>query len=84
MDGKDYGNIAFAPYSLEVNGLNPGTHEVALRLYGTRQNGFGQLHHLPTVSFYQSPDSWRSTGDLWTNEYQFKPMGILKSPELTF
>lgn len=83
VDGVDRGNIAFAPYRLDVDGLAPGGHDVVLRLYGTRQNGFGQLHHLPTVYFYQSPDSWRSVGDLWTYEYQFKPMGILKSPELT-
>ncbi len=82
VDGADRGNIAFAPYFLTVDGLVPGKHEVALRLYGTRQNGFGQVHHLQTLGFYQSPDSWRSTGDLWTYEYQFKPMGILKSPEL--
>ena len=82
VDGRDAGNIAFSPYKLRIP-AEAGEHEVTLRLYGTRQNGFGQLHHTPGVYFYQSPNSWRSAGDLWCYEYQFKPAGILKSPEIT-
>jgi len=81
-DGEDQGNIAFSPYTMTIKNLAPGKHHMILKLYGVRQNGFAQLHHTPGVYFYQSPDSWRSEGDLWTYEYQFKPMGILKSPEL--
>jgi len=81
VDGKDAGNIAFSPYRLHVK-AEAGEHEVAVRLYGTRQNGFAQLHHTPGVYFYQSPNSWRSAGDLWCYEYQLKPAGILKSPEI--
>ena len=82
VDGVDRGNIAFSPYSMELTDLEPGKHQVTLKLYGVRQNGFAQLHHTPGIYFYQSPNSWRSGGDLWCYEYQFKPMGILKSPEL--
>ena len=82
VDGQDRGNIAFSPYRLTVRDLIPGKHRITLKLYGVRQNGFAQLHHTPGVYFYQSPNSWRSGGDLWCYEYQFKPMGILKSPEL--
>lgn len=81
LDGKEQGNIAFSPYRLKLD-ASPGRHMVTLRLYGTRQNGFGQLHHTPGVWFYQSPNSWRSTGRLWCYEYQLKEAGILKSPEL--
>ena len=81
VDGGDAGNIAFSPYCLRVKAA-PGVHRVEVRLYGTRQNGFGQLHHTPGIYFYQSPNSWRSAGDLWCYEYQLKPAGILKSPEI--
>ncbi len=81
VDGESKGEIVFSPYALNVK-TAPGEHEVAVRLYGTRQNGFAQLHHTQGVYFYQSPNSWRSAGDLWTYEYQLKPAGILKSPEL--
>ena len=83
VDGIDRGPAAFSPYALTVSGLEKGKHRVTLRLYGWRQNGFAQLHHTPGVWFYQSPDSWRSRGDLWRYEYSFKPMGILKAPEIT-
>lgn len=82
IDGQDAGNIAFSPYEIRLKDLVPGLHRVMLRLYGVRQNGFAQLHHTPGIRFYQSPNSWRSAGDLWCYEYQFKPMGILKSPEI--
>ncbi len=80
VDGEDRGPIIFSPYQLTVKNLQPGVHAVTLRLFGNRQNGFGQLHHTQSVYFYQSPDSWRSTGDRWRYEYQFKPLGILKGP----
>ena len=82
VDGRDEGNIAFSPYELKIKGLKPGEHTIALKLYGTRQNGFAQLHHTPGVWFYQSPNSYRSSGDLWRNEYQLKEAGILTSPLL--
>lgn len=81
VDGKEAGSIVFSPYQLKVRAAK-GVHTVQLRLYGTRQNGFAQLHHTQGVYFYQSPNSWRSAGDLWSYEYQFKPAGILKSPEV--
>ena len=79
LDGHDCGNIAFSPYSLTVH-AKPGEHQLSLRLYTTRYNGFGQLHHTQGVYFYQSPNSWRSAGDLWNYEYRFRPSGILTSP----
>lgn len=81
VDGKVCGNIAFSPYTLRVR-CAPGEHRVEWKLYGTRQNGFAQLHHTQGVYFYQSPNSWRSAGDLWSYEYRLKPAGILKSPEV--
>ena len=80
-DGKDVGNIAFSPYTLRID-IPAGEHDIDVMLYGTRQNGFAQLHHTPGVYFYQSPNSWRSEDELWCYEYQFKVAGILKSPEV--
>lgn len=82
VDSEDRSAVVFSPYQMTVSGLAPGKHHVTLRLFGNRQNGFGQIHHTPGVWFYQSPDSWRSTGDLWRYEYQLRPLGILKAPEI--
>jgi len=76
------GNIIISPYTIVLDGIEPGEHTLGLKLYGTRQNGFGQLHHTHGLYFYQSPDSWYSTDALWIYEYQLKPVGILKSPEI--
>lgn len=81
LDDIEVGNVAFSPYRIRIP-CSQGDHTLTIRLYGTRQNGFAQLHHTPGVYFYQSPNSWRSGGDLWCYEYQFKPAGILTSPEL--
>lgn len=81
-DGKEQGRVAFSPYEIELTQLSPGEHEIAIELFGTRQNGFGQLHHTPGLWFYQSPNSWRSTGLRWSYEYQLKEAGILRSPEI--
>ena len=82
VDGEDWGNVAFSPYQADLSGVEPGEHEIAIRLYGTRQNGFAQLHHTPGIWFYQSPNSYRSTGSRWCYEYQLKDAGILRSPEI--
>lgn len=83
LDGEPAGLIAFSPYRLTVGTEElRGEHRVTVRLYGNRQNGFAQLHHLPGVRFYQSPTSWRSDGDLWGYEYELKPLGLLRSPEI--
>lgn len=82
VDGKDCGNVAFSPYEADLSGILPGVHEIGIRLYGTRQNGFAQLHHTPGIWFYQSPNSFRSEGARWCYEYQFKEAGILRSPEI--
>jgi hypothetical protein len=82
VDGKAAGPIIYSPYMLDIGELSPGKHRADLLLYGTRQNGFAQLHHEHGVYFYQSPDSWRSEGDLWRYDYQLKPAGIMKSPEI--
>ncbi len=79
IDGKVCGNIIFSPYTFETK-LPAGKHILGLKLYGTRQNGFAQLHHTQGLYFYQSPNSWREYGSLWQYEYQFKKAGILRSP----
>ena len=83
VDGQDFGRIAFAPYILETDVLPAGKHVIEITGYGLRQNGFGQVHHEQGVYFYQNPNSWRSKNDLWIDEYQLHPLGVLKTPEIS-
>lgn len=84
LDGGEEKPLITAPYTVQFSGVKRGRHCLELKLYGTRQNGFGQIHHTSGVFFYQSPDSWRSVGDLWSYPYQLRPVGILKSPEIFY
>ncbi len=81
IDDKPCGSIIFSPYSFKTD-VAPGKHKLGLKLYGTRQNGFAQLHHTQGLYYYQSPNSWREYGSLWQYEYQFKKAGILRSPTI--
>lgn len=83
VDGVSAGKIAFSPYAVVSAPVAAGEHEIEIECSGMRQNGFGQVHHEQGIYFYQSPDSWRSEGDLWLNEYQLLPLGILKAPEIS-
>ena len=69
---------------LFVAANNKEKREISVTLYGTRYNTFGTLHNCDeTNSLKKShPNSWRVEGNLWSDEYQTKPFGILKSPEI--
>lgn len=82
LDGKRIGSIAFAPYNLILPQLSTGTHQVALTLYGSRINTFGQLHNSDENWFWFGSMAWETRGDMWSYEYRLKPVGILKSPGL--
>lgn len=82
VDGKDVGNIAFAPYELTVKSLSAGKHNLKLVLYGNRYNTFSALHNLCAgrKRMYIGPIYWRSRGDNWSYEYRVQEYGILKKP----
>ena len=81
-DGELRGSIVFSPYTIRLEGLSDGKHRIGLKLYGTRVNGFGPVHHDRCVYFYQDPNCWRSENQHWLYEYQLYDFGILKTPEI--
>jgi len=84
LDGERIGSIAFDPYTVRIPSLPEGEHELGLTLFGNRINTFGQLHNCDSTCFWFGPNSWTTTGDRWSYEYNFKKVGILKSPFITF
>jgi hypothetical protein len=82
VDGQPPAPLAFAPYSLEVGPLAPGKHTVDIIAYGNRVNTFGNLHYPPEHLAWYGPNSWRTQGDNWTDEYQLRPQGILSAPRV--
>lgn len=82
VDGKEAGYIAFSPYELSLGELPAGEHLLELTVFGNRVNTFGTLHNCDQKEDWYGPNAWRTTGDLWSYEYQIKPSGLLKAPVL--
>ena len=82
VDGEEKGYIDFAPNKLCLGYLAEGDHTVELVLYGNRMNTFGQLHKVDEHLEWTGPDSWRTRGSEWTDEYQLTRLGILTAPAI--
>jgi hypothetical protein len=83
IDNRKAGQIAFAPYKLNLGLVDNGKHVVDITAFGNRVNTFGTLHNCNRTTTWFGPDSWRTTGNNWAYEYQLKPMGILIKPTTT-
>ncbi|MBR2021909.1 MAG: hypothetical protein IJ939_05675, partial [Clostridia bacterium] len=79
LDGKDVGNVVFAPYDLHLDNVPAGEHTIEFVLYGNRHNTFGGLHNCG-ISIYYGQGYWYSTENSWSYEYNLRKTGILKSP----
>lgn len=82
VDGEEKGEIAFAPYRALLGRLSAGRHQIELTAYGSRVNTFGQVHLTDEELTWFGPDSWRTTGDSFSYEYQLKRTGVLAAPRL--
>lgn len=82
VDGTDLGVIAYAPYKVSFEIRESGTHTIEIKAFGCRINTFGQVHQAVKTITWWGPDSWRTRGVMWSDEYAFWPQGVLKSPEL--
>ena len=79
LDGKNMGNIVFAPYELSLGVVAAGEHTIEFTLFGNRHNTFGGLHNCGLCIYY-GQKYWYSVDDAWSYEYNLKKTGILKSP----
>lgn len=79
VDGKPAGKIVYAPYSVEVP-VSKGKHIAELTLFGNRHNCFGALHNANPSWNWFGPNAWWTSGDGWSYEYRFRPIGIMRSP----
>jgi len=84
LDGECIGKIVGAPFKLYKSAVAKGKHKLTYTLFGTRYNTFSALHNLNASKkrIYMGPDFWRSEGVAWAYEYETRPMGILKTPEI--
>jgi hypothetical protein len=84
LDGCPAGTIAWSPWTIDLGQVPAGIHEIALICHGDRRNAFGQVHHAAAErNRWWGPDSWRTAGAGWSDEYQLQPHGMLSAPILT-
>lgn len=81
VDGKETGNIMFAPYRAGLGHLS-GRHQIQITSYGNRVNTFGPVHCCDEGLKWMGPDAWRTEGTRYSYEYQLKRTGILAAPKL--
>jgi hypothetical protein len=82
VDGKETGEIAFAPYQSEFIIEKAGMHTLTLRAYGNRVNAFGAVHNCDPDYKWFGPSAWVTEGRSFSYEYQLKRMGVLVTPRL--
>ncbi|MCI8416329.1 MAG: hypothetical protein HFI33_02305 [Lachnospiraceae bacterium] len=82
IDGRYVGDIFSSPYEVLFTVENSGSHYIEIICYGNRINTFGTLHDCDEKEIYYEPNSWRTTEEGWSYEYQLRRMGILKAPVL--
>ncbi len=81
LDGKEAGELAFAPFQCRLGKVEPGEHKLDLTLYGSRFNAHGTVH-LSFRIHWLGPCRWTSKGDMFCYDYQLVPLGITLSPKL--
>ena len=87
LDGGEPKHIAFAPYKVKFKGVAAGDHKIDIKLYLPRTNSFSSVHLTDEKWEYRSPGSYRTSGDLWSYEYQLFKEGLTSSPwvhEITY
>ncbi len=84
VDGEELGYVWKSPFRLNSEKLSAGTHKVSYTVYGNRYNTFAALHNIraDAKENYLGSNFWRSEGFEWSYEYNTRPFGILKAPEI--
>lgn len=82
LDGDQSRYIAYAPYRATFENVKRGKHILSFELFGNRYNTLSALHATVSEMFhlYNGPAYWRTEGDAFSYEYNFKRVGIMKAP----
>lgn len=73
--------IAYPPYEADITDLLKQGSKLYLKVYATRQNIFGPLHHTMEVEAY-FPDVYLVEGEEFTLKHRIHPCGLKNAPEL--
>lgn len=82
LDRDRKGEIAFAPYRVNLGWVDKGRHILDITAYGNRVNAFGAVHNSDHNFSWFGPKAWRTNDVSWSYTYQLKAMGVLVEPRL--
>lgn len=80
--GKGSRIIAFPPYEADVTDLLEPGKPLEIEVVLTRRNTFGPLHQVPMRAPAYGPESWRTQGESFSDDYMLYPAGLLEPPIL--
>ena len=83
LDGRDVGELIYAPYVKRIEGLSAGKHTLTVKVYGTRQNTFAPLHWATSHYYWSGPGAWYTKDATFSYEYKNFPYGVLSSPVIS-
>ena len=75
--------LPWAPFQADLGSLD-GTTELTCETYLTRRNTFGPLHEVPRVQSVCGPNSFRTRGERFSEEYQLFPCGFTVEPTVSY
>ncbi len=82
VDGEEKGLIAYAPHMLDLGIQEEGIHRLDLLVCGNRFNSFGTLHNCNDEYRWYGPDSYRTEGCEWSENWCLRPFGIFSRVEI--
>jgi hypothetical protein len=83
VNGAEAGIIAWEPNEVDVTDfLGKGPSELRVEVTGHRRNSHGPLHHAHTWPEWTGPQTFVTSGSLWTERYNLVPCGLMCPPRL--
>jgi len=83
VDGRPAGIIAWEPHEVDITDyFTDRAAMVEIEVIGHRRNSHGPLHLTDPFPQWIGPDQFVTTGEAWSDDYQFVTCGLLAPPEL--
>lgn len=85
VDGEPAGLIFSEPNEVDITDYITGNRtDLGIEIIGHRRNSHGPLHHAEKWPILTGPGEFASSGNLWKDDYQLVPCGLMKPPRLSW
>ncbi len=81
-DGSYVRQVPWAPFHADLADAGDPEGMLVAELSLTRRNTFGPLHLVPREQDWIGPETFRTKGEAWSNDYQLFPAGLLAEPAI--